>query len=263
MLSPAKSLQKPRLLFAATIERQLYWRRFRLALILLLTVLAAWAALEVVSLRGDITIPPNTLDIGRLAAVFVTGLLLVRLLVHFWRWRTRHDEQIKIYDQGFSWLRKGQTHKYSWNKLVTLREAGRGIYLGKRPLVQWGSYRLTMTDKQVFVFKPYHGDMRAFIRAVRPYAADVTGTRMGRILRQEKPVRLHPQLVAWPGGLAVGKKELHWSLLDVEQKGDKLIIRARNPKNGKYQTVRRFPVSRVDNAAGFVELATTTIENHR
>ncbi len=263
MISTAKALQKPRLLFAATIERKPYWRRFRLAVILLLVVLAAWAALEVVYMRGGVEIDANTLDIGRLAAVFVAGLLLVRVLVHFWHWRTRRDEQIRIYDQGFSWLREGEAHKYSWGKLVTIREAGHGIYLGKRPLVQWGTHRLTMADKEQFVFKPYHGDMRAFIRAVRPYAADVTGTRMGRILRQEKPVRLHPQLVAWPGGLAVGKKELHWSLLDVDREGDRLVIRLLNEKNGKYKMLRRFPVSRVDNVQGFVELATTTIEHHR
>jgi hypothetical protein len=195
--------------------------------------------------------------------VLLVGLLLVRVIVNWWRWRTRHDETIRVYDQGFVWQRDGESYKYAWNKLLTIREGGRGLYLGRLPLVQWGAHTLTMTDKQVFRFRPHHGDMRAFIRVVRPYAADVTGTRMGRILRQEKPVRLHPRLVAWPGGLAVGRREIHWSLLDVDIQRGRLVIRARKENNGKYRTVRSYPIHAVDNVGGFIELATVTIENHR
>ncbi len=260
MRSAAKAIHKPRLLYEAQVQRRRYWRECRRAFLLMLVALLALAALEVARARD--AADPLALDIGRLAAAFLAGLLLVRVVVSFIRWRTRPDERIRVYDQGFTWQRGGETHKYSWGKLAAIREGGRGLYLGQRPLVQWGAHTLTMADKEVFRFRPYHGDMRAFIRAVRPYAADVTGTRMGRILRQEKPVRLHPKLVAWPGGLAVGKKELPWATLDVDIARQRLIIRAR-AKNGRYKTVRSYPVSAVDNVAGFYELATTTIENHK
>lgn len=256
----ARPLQKPRLVFRAQIERRAYWRRARFALLALVAVMLSMAALHLA--REAAVADPALLDAGLLAAVIAAGLLAVRAGINVLRWRLRRDETLAVYDQGFIWQRDGQQHKYSWGKLAVLREGANGLYLRRRPLLQWGAHTLTMADGAVFRFTPAHGSVRAFARAVRPFAADVTGTRMGRILRRERPVRLHPQLVVWPGGVEAGRHEIPWADLDVGVRRGWLVIRARDSR-GRFVTVKRYRVSRVDNVGGFLDLAHETIRIHR
>lgn len=259
MTNVARALRKPKLLFEIVVERRPYWRRFRLSLIIILMCAGAMAALTAARQRG--LVDNNTLDIGWLAAVLIIALSVIRSIVNLVRWRRRRNETIRFFNRGFTWERNGSKYQYSWNKLHTVREGGHGLYLGKRPLVQWGTLTLTMADKRVFKLTPAHGDLKQFTKAIRPYAAEVTGIRMGRRLREERPVRVHPKLIVWPGGLQVGKQELPWQVLNVSVKGNKLIIRAKD--KGKPRTVRKFNTGSIDNLGGFVELATTTIRTHR
>ena len=254
--------RKPRLLLEAQIERRLYWRRFRFSLLVLVVVMLALVALRLAGGRITDQLSPAVLDVGRLAALVLSILLFLRVMVNLSRWLTRRDEHIRIFDQGLMWSRNGSARKYGWDKLRVLREQGHGLYLGKRPLVQWGGHTLKMADGEVYRFAPYHGDLRQFIRVVRPFAAEATGERMARMLREEKPIRLHPRLTVWPGGVEIGKQELPWGLLDVRVSSGRLMIRQRDDK-GKYRVVRRYPVGQVDNVGGFLELATTTIQTHR
>jgi hypothetical protein len=85
---------------------------------------------------------------------------------------------------------------------------------------------------------------------------------MGRILREEKPVKIHPRLTVWPGGVEVGRQEIPWSELDVRLKGSQLIIRRKN-RSGKFRTVRRYNARKVDNVGGFMELVSATIPNYQ
>lgn len=259
-MSSSRVLQPPRLVFQATVERRRYWRRARFALIVLAAVMLGMVALRLA--RDATAADLALLDLGFLAAVIAAALLSLRVIVNLLRWRSRRDEKLAVFDQGFVWTRDGKQHKYAWGKLAVLREGAGGLYLGRRPLVQWGAHTLTMTDGQVFRVTPVHGDLRRFARIVRPLAAEVTGTRMGRILRQEKPVRLHPKLTVWPGGVEAGKREIPWSELDVGVKRGRLVIRARDAK-GRFIPVLRCRVSRVDNVGGFLDLARATIRNHQ
>ena len=256
----ARALQKPRLVFRAVVERRVYWRRMRRALLLLAPVMLGIVALYLA--RDNQAADLALLDLGFIAAVIAAVLLGVRVVVNLLRWRTRRDETLMFFDQGFVWTRMGTQHKYGWSKLATFRERAGGLYLGRRSLVQWGAHTLTMADGAVFHVTPVYGDLRRFADAVRPYIAEVTGIRMGRILRQERPVRLHPKLIVWPGGVEAGRREIPWGAMDVELARGRLFIRAKNEK-GRFATVRSYRVSGVDNVAGFMDLAQTTIRNHQ
>lgn len=257
--NPTRAMRPAKLLFEVTIDRRKYWRRFRFLLIILLMAVLAWFALPRAAARA--AVDPRVLAVGQLAAAVIILLASVRGLINLIRWRSRPNETLRFFNKGFTWERAGDTAKYSWNRLQTFREGGRGLYIGKQPLVQWGVHTLVMADKRTFKLRPRHGDLRQMARAIRPYAAEVTGTYMGRRLRQDKPVRLHPRLVAWPGGLQVGKQEYPWGALNVAVERGSLVIRAKD--NGKVRTVRRFDTHTIDNLGGFMELATTTIRNHR
>lgn len=262
-------LGKPRLLFESHVERRTYWRRFRFSLIVLVVVLFTLLTLSLVRERMAGDIDSNVLDTGGVAGVVVAVLLFLRAVVNLGRWLVRRDEHIRIFDQGFTWSRSGVTHKYGWSRLRTLREGGHGLYLRKRSLVQWGVHRLRTADDETFTFKPVNGDMRRFIRVVRPLAAEVTGIHMARTLRQGKSVRLHRDLQVWPGGVAVKKRELPWASLDVKVRNRRLILRTladngrKNASRERYKVVRSYALSSVDNVGGFIELAATTIRNHR
>jgi hypothetical protein len=185
----------------------------------------------------------------------------IRVIFNFFRWRRRPTETIKFFNKGFSWTRKGQDYRYSWGKVQNFREGGHTSYLFGRPFLQWGRHTLTMSDNQVFYLAPRHGDLQKIARAIRPVIAEVTGIRIGRRLREEKPVKVHRRLTVWPGGLQIGKEELPWNVLNVSVKNQKLIIKAKD--RGKARTVGRFSIHSVDNLGGFMDIATSTIRNHR
>lgn len=255
----ARALRETKLLYEVTIDRRAYRRRFVRLLIILLATALAWVALGLAAEQGGVD--ETALAVGQLAAAAILLLAGIRALVNLERWLTRPSETIRFFNKGFLWERGGEKAQYGWGKLNTFREGGRGLYIGKRPLLQWGAHTLLMNDKRLFKILPRHGDLRQIARVIRPYAAEVTGANMGRRLRQEKPVRIHPRLVVWPGGLQVGKKEYPWGVLHVAVNGGRLVIRAR--EKGKIRTVRRFGTHTVDNLGGFMELATATIRTHR
>lgn len=261
MTSVTRALQKPKLLFEVTLERRPYRRRFLFLIIVILAAVLAWVALQQAKARPDLQIDMRALEVGSLAAGVIILLASIRAVIMLVRWRSRPNEHLRFFDQGFSWTRGDEKFQYRWEKLQTFRESGRGIYTKKRPLLQWGAHTLVMSDKRVFKLQPRHGDLRQIARSIRPYAAEVTGIRMGRRLREEKPVRVHPRLTVWPGGLQVGKEELPWKALNVFVKGERLIVQTN--LNGKVRIVRRIPTYQVDNLGGFMELATSTIKNHR
>jgi hypothetical protein len=255
----ARALRQTKLLYEVTIERRAYRRRFVRLLIILLATGLAWVALGLAAERG--LVDEWVLWVGQLAAALTILLVSIRMLINLIRALARPSERLRIFNKGFTLERGTQKARYAWSALDTFRESGQGIYLGKRPLIQWGAHTLLMNDKRLFKLRPRYGDLRQIARVIRPYAAEVTGTNMARSLRQEKPVRIHPKLIVWPGGLQVGKEELPWGILHVAVKGNRLVIRAK--QKGKIRTVRRFDTHNVNNLGGFMELATTTIRNHR
>ncbi len=257
--SVGRALQQPKLLLKIDVEQGRYGRRLRFSLYILVAAALAWVALDQGRARELVDGP--TLDIGRLVAGVLILVMSIRVIVNYFRWRSHPNETIKFFNKGFSWTRKGQEHRYSWGKVQTFREGGRTRYLFGRPLLQWGSHKLTMNDKQVFRLKPAHGDLQKIARAIRPVVAEATGMHIGRRLREEKPVKLHRRLTIWPGGLQIGREELPWKVLNVGVKNQQLIVKAK--VKGKVRTVGRFSIHAVDNLGGFMEIATSTIRNHR
>ena len=255
----SRALQQPKLLLEIKVERKVYARRLRFSIYVLVAAALAWVALD--QGRARELVAGVTLDVGRLVAGVLILLMSVRVIFNFFRWRSRPNESIRFFNKGFIWTRRGTDHRYSWGKVQTFREGGHTRYLFRRPFLQWGQHKLTMSDNQVFRLASWHGDLQKIARAIRPVIAEVTGTRIGQRLREEKPVKVHKRLTIWPGGLQIGKEELPWQVLNVSVKNQKLVIKAKD--RGKVRTVGRFSIHSIDNLGGFMDIATSTIRNHR
>ncbi len=252
--------EKPKLLFRAKVERKRYFRRFMWLVLGAVGAGGAVAALSIAAERD--LIDEDVLSIGQIVGAAVVVLLIIRALLNLWRWLTTRNERLQIFDRGFVWERGGKQHKYSWAQLRTFREGLREIHLLGRPVFQRGAHSLTMRDGKTFRIKGIHGDTRRFVKAVRPYIADVTGTRMAQALRNGKSVRVHPQLVVSSGGLIAGKHKITWDKADVRVRRGRLSV-CRLNKEGKFKTVQSYGTHTIDNLGGFLELATSTIKNHQ
>lgn len=252
--------QKPKLLYQVTIERKRFFRRFAWALLATVAAAGALIALNIANERGaaDATL----LIVGVFIAGIVGAIFLVRALFNLWRALRRRSETLRLFDQGFVWTIAGKDYQYGWSKLQTYRDGGHGLYLGKRVLLQWGALKFRMDDDRAFKVTGVHGDLRQLSTFIGRRAAHMTGIYMGKMLRAEKPVKIHPQLIVYPGGVQVGKTEIHWSEIDVRLKNGRLSIYRKN-KSGKFSRVRQYNASQVDNVGGFMEVATTTIRNHQ
>lgn len=239
--------QPPKLLLEATLKRRPYFRRL---LLTLLGLIAALLGLYAVNEADNIgTLPVGLWLPGVVIALLLTVLFLLRLLINLWRWLRGTDEKLRLYDQGFVWTRGKETRKYGWSALHTYRETARALYL-------------TMRDGKVIKIGERHGDVANWAFLLRKRAARVTGTQIARAIREERPVRLHPRLTVWPGGVEINKQEIPWSELDVRLKGHRLAI-YRMAKSGKFRLVKQFNAQTVDNVGGFLELAHSTIKNHQ
>lgn len=256
------SASNTRLIYAASVKRGRFGRQFLLGLLGALTSVGAYAALREAGLRPDIDVPPLALDIGKLAAIILGGWLAVRSLIGLWRALTRPSQAVRVYNKGFAWEKGGVKNRYRWQQLLTFREGARGIFLGGRPLLQWGAHELTMDDRQVLRFTADMGNTRAFADAVRPYTSYVTSVRIGRLLRQNQSVKLHPKLTVTPSGVEAGKTEVTWADMDIQASRSGLSLRKRSPQ-GKFKTVRHYPLHALENAGGFLELAQGTIRNYQ
>lgn len=251
---------KPRLIYGASVQRRRFFTRFVRALFLLIVVAGAYWALGEAASRG--LADPLLLDIGKLVAIVLGGLLAVRGLYNLIVGLFRRSESVRFYDKGLLWTRGNEKHKYPWHQLVSYREGARGVYLARWPFFQTGSNTLVMADGQRFTYNHRFGDTRVGSEAVRRYAAYVTGVHMGRTLRSEQAVKLHPRLTLYPTGVESGKHDIHWSEVDVALEGDRLVIRRLEP-DGRFKTVHRYAQRDVDNVGGFLELAETTIRNYQ
>lgn len=252
--------RKPKLLYQITIERKRFVRRLLWSLLAAVASVGALAALMSVQGRGigDATL----VQVGTIIAVVVIMLFTLRTLVNLRLALRRRTETVRLFDKGFVWSRKGSDQQYGWSKITNFREGGHGLYLGSRPLLQWGAHRLEMEDGAVFRFTGAHGDLRQLGKLLRRPAAHFTGMAMGATLRREQSVKLHRHLTAWPGGLEVGKVEIPWSEVDIRLQNNRINIFRQMP-NGKFRKVRHFDVRSINNAGGFLDVAAVTIRTHQ
>lgn len=256
------TVERPRMLFRAEIQRKRYLRRFFWMLLATVAALGAVVALDISSGRGNLTVDAEVLRLGKIVGVAVAGILLLRAFFNLFKWLRTRAEKVVVMSRGIIWERKGKQYKYSWSQVRTFREGLRSIYLFGRPVLQRGAHVLKMRDDREYRITGRHGDTRLFLRAVRPYIADVTGVRMARLLRENRPVKVHKNLILHSKGLKIGKKSIPWSQADIKLTKRNLSI-AQRDKKGKFKVVKRFSVHDIDNLGGFMEVATTTIRHHQ
>ncbi len=260
---------KPVLVYKAQVDRRVYVRRLRWAIVTVLASGGVFFMLSLPPIRAQLdafTAMPGAARAALWIGGYAAALLLLivggaRAVTNAVLVARRRTEQIRFYDVGFAWQMKDDPPaKYGWSAVKTIREKPRGWYWRGKPVLQWGEISFKMRDGETYRVRGAHGDLRAFLGQVRPYYADEMGTRMGQRLRMEKSFRVHPQITVAPAGLVVGEQRIAWKHLKVEETSRELVI-GRVDADGAMQQVKTFPAHQVDNLAGFMELAETTIEN--
>lgn len=251
--------EKPKLFYQVTIERRPFFRRFMWWLMGGVTAIAALGALALAADRQ--VVDANILTVGQIVAVIVTVLAFLRALLNLRAGLRRRNETLRIFDQGFTWKQGDKEYRYKWQQVATYREAiSERKILGRK--FQQGALELKMINRREFKITPIHGDTRRIARFIRPIIAEITGTAMGRALRNDKSVRLHNELSLWSGGVKAGKYEIPWSELDIGIRNRMLIIR-RKGEDDHFKPVKRYAVGEINNLGGFMEIVTTTIPNYQ
>lgn len=255
-------LDNPKLVYALKLERKSSRRRFMWMLLAFVASVSAWVALGEVVAQGE-DVDTRIIDAGQTIAVIVAVILGMRTLMHLIRAIRTKTQSAQFFDRGFRWqYGKKEPNKYSWSQLKTFRQGGRVIAIFNRPILQFGAHTLTMRDDKQYKFTARHGDMRRFAKAIRPFIADVTGTRMAQALRNKKKVRIHPDLIVQAGGIVAGKHKIRWSDVDLKTSKTKLTV-SKKGKNGKFKAVKTYRIRDLDNLAGFLDIAHSTMRNHQ
>lgn len=264
--------QAPELVFRGGVQRETYVKRWRWALVAMIAGGGIWYILTL-PLVSDAIKNTAYLPITAQAVILNMGQVIGALVVLFAGGRfainlvyasRRKTQRMKFYDRGFVWERDGETHKYSWNAVKTVREFPGELKIAGRVVRHTGGVTLKMRDGTVFTFTPIHGNVRDLIRRVSPYYAEEIGIRMGQAIRMGKTIQIHPQIAFAEQGLRIGDKTLSWARVNLDMTDDErdLLIN-RFDKQGNIKPVVSIPTAEIDNLGGFLEIATTTIENHQ
>lgn len=243
----ASATPKTRLFIESKVSRAPFFRRAWLSLLAcIVLIIAIWGLHEAYILDKLST----ELWTGLTIAVAIGGVLfLIRALINIVRWFRTKNETLKLFNKGIVRKRGTETVNFGWGSIHTYREGSRAL-------------RLTMKNGQVLNIDQRYGELDRWASYIRRYAAQVTGVYIARAIREERPVRLHPKLTVWPGGVEVDQKEIPWSEVDARLVGKKLVIYQR-AKSGNFQKVRQYNMHTVDNVGGFLEVAHSTMKNHQ
>lgn len=261
---------KPELVYRVAVDRGVYVKRLRRAMIAVLASGGVFIMLGLPLVANSIAafdVLPDAVRVwlifaGRTAATLALIVSAARVIIHTVQVIRRPSEEVRFYDQGFVWRRKGgDPAKYGWNAVKTVRENPRAYYFRGVPVLQWGDITLKMREGAVFRLTPAHGDLRAFLQQVRPHYAAEIGTRMGQRLRLDKTFKVHEQITVTPAGLVVGEKtRLPWKNLHVTADEREFVV-SRLDKDGNPRPVIRLPAHEIDNLAGLMELVEATTES--
>lgn len=238
----------------ASTNRRRFMRRAIWLLLAIVAVSAAWIALDE-AVNRDV-FDRDVLRIGQWVAVILIVLLLLRIIFNVYRWLITKNETIQLLDRGFRWQKGKHLHKYSWAHIKTYRDTTR------KGLFARGGLIFTMRDNETFKLTRQHGDLNALKTALEPIIADITGTVIGRALRNKKRVKLHPSLIISAGGVIAGDAKIRWSQVDIVVKKNKLRV-SKLGKSSKFKVVRTYPVGKIDNLPGFLDIAESVIRNHQ
>lgn len=231
----------PVLLYKFQIDRSTYLKRLRWQILIMLIVGAAFFALDLAGRSEDgESLNYQLLDIGKLVAGVVLGLLFIRAGLMLYRAFTNRPETARFFSQGFQWKRGKKVYKYSWSKLKTVRESPSAV-------------QFLMADGVTLRFTRKHGNIHNFLKCIDEPLADVLGTRMGRLMREKsKAIKLNPALIITAKGIVAGKYKIPWTHADLSRKGNQIIIR--EMKTRRFKTVKKFKVKDVDNVPGLLDL---------
>lgn len=253
--------EKNRLIFQYQSSRARYRGIFIRMVLITLAAVGAYLALGEAAGRG--LADRLLIDIGKLVAIVLGGISAARGLIAFLRMIIRPNEEIRFYSKGFVWVRGKESFKYPYPEIAHFREGGRGFYLGMTPIIQWGAHVIEVEDGHVFRVLPRHGSLKRFVDRVRNPIAYITASKIAASLRAGKPVKLHPKLTVFPGGVEAGKTKVRWGDMAVLIQRSRLTIRKLDAERGRFRTARRYWIPSVDNVGGFYDLAQGTIRNHR
>ncbi|MEQ8675851.1 MAG: hypothetical protein RLP44_16545 [Aggregatilineales bacterium] len=253
-------LDRPKLLLKAKTNRRRYFRRALWLILALVAAFAAWIALDEAISRD--VFDADVLRIGQWVAVIISALFFLRILINLYLWLRTKNETVAIFDRGFQWEKGKKKSKYSWSQLKEYRDTSGGIKFLHWYLFRRGGLNFLMRDGEKFRLTARHGDLNKLRADIEPIVADITGTTIGKALRNRKQVKLHSKLVMSAGGIVTGKEKLRWSEVDVQEKKRHVVI-ARISKDGKTKTVQKFRKQDVINLPGFLDIAESTIRNHQ
>ncbi|TVR24500.1 MAG: hypothetical protein EA396_00810 [Anaerolineaceae bacterium] len=265
--------QSPRLIYQAQTERTPHRRRAIFLTFAILAVSGAFYLLQQIR-SGDADfleadqadaladVNPLLLDGGVVVAVIVLAALFIRFILNIRAALTLKNERVRVFDQGFTWERDGILARYSWTKVKRYREGARVIAVFGRPLIKTGAHRLTMSDGREFRFSGRLGDPRQFDHAIAPIIADITGSRMGAALFDGRSMKLG-KIAITPAGVIAGKHKLSWRSVDITRRGDKVHFQRASKDGGAFQPVTTVSVRKIDNVAGFLDVAESVIQNHQ
>ena len=253
-------LDKPQLLFEVTITRKQYFRRALWMLLAAVAAGAAWVVLD--ETRGREVADAQVLQVGQIVALALVVILLLRMVLNFVTWFRTKNETVQLFDRGVRWQRGKKQHQYSWSNLKTFQNTARITRFLRRPIIQRGGLIFTMRDGQVLTLKPSHGNLAVIADELAPIIADITGTRMGQALRNNKMVRLHTKLVLQSAGVMAGKHKIRWSAVDVTVKHNQLHI-SELQKDGRFKVVQTFKTQQIINLPGLLDVTDSLIRNHQ
>lgn len=197
-----------------------------------------------------------------LSLLFLAVFLLLRFVWLLMNVRRVHNERVRVYDQGIIWEKDGELRRYAWDKIKRYRRGAKVATLFGKPLWVRGEQVLWMVNGDELRFHKRLGDPRELDRTVAPIIADVTGERMGMALREKRAVKLSDDLMMASGGIVAGKHKVSWKTVDIQLNKDKLVI-YKLQEGGKFKPLITFPAQRVDNLAGFMDVAESIIQNYQ
>ncbi len=255
-------VEGPRLIYRFEVRRRVHLRRFLWNLLVAVASIGAWAAFFYLTEQRHEALSPLLLTVGQVLALGAVAVFAVRAAFAFARSLRTQSQSAQFYDRGFRWQRGTDVNQYAWSSVRNFREGHRQLRLGRLILGGWGGHTLEMKDGKVYRFTAMHGNPRIFAHVVRPYITEAVGERMAQALREGKTIRLHPQFVIARAGVQARREKIRWSELDIKIGRGRLLVK-RADANGKFRTVARFPLSQINNLGAFLDLASSTIQNHQ
>ena len=254
------SLDAPILLYQAQTLRAPYARRMGFAFVFGIIALICYVLMRHFAYQNNAH--QDVVFFSMMFTLFLAVFFGVRLVWAFVRWRKTPNERVRVYDQGIIWEKDGDLKSYAWDKIKRYRRGARVATVFGKPFWVRGEQILWLVNGDTLRFHAGLDDPRLFDRVIAPIVADVTGERMGMALRDKRAVKLADELMMASGGIVAGKHRISWKAVDIQLKKNKLMV-YKLTEGGKFKPLTSIPAHRIDNLAGFMDVAESIIQNYQ